>query len=116
MAESRRTRIERDADPPVPEGAAVGAGLPSAADTRAAGEESGREPRFPVARILGAEGAAILADALADTDLVLPAGASEAAVLGGALHGVDGPLTRGELRQRVRRYLAHEDTTIQQEG
>lgn len=107
----RKRTIEREAEPPVPEDAAVTAGLPSRAETRAAGESAGLEPRFPLERLRGAEGPAILAAALEGSDVVLPAGVSEAAVIGGALHGVEEPLTRGELRQRARQFLGHEDTT-----
>src|SRR4051794_215059 len=85
----RKRTIEREAEPPVPEDAAVTPGLPSRAETRAAGESAGLEPRFPLERLQGAEGPAILAVALEGSDVVLPAGVSEAAVIGGALHGVE---------------------------
>jgi hypothetical protein len=81
---------------------------------RAEAQSSQREPRFTVDRLRSGEGHALVEGAYATNDEVAPNGAYVALLSGGLDDVDDEGLTRAEIRQRVQKFLAHEDTTGQE--
>jgi hypothetical protein len=96
---SKRESEQEIREAGAPEEANIAAGLPTAAQTRAAGEqESGGPPRFARERLLGPEGQALTGH--------------PPHVLAPALRDVgEDELTRADVDRHVKAFLEHEDTT-----
>jgi hypothetical protein len=93
-----------------PDDANVGAGLPSAAERRAA-SSSDDEDTFTVERLLGPGGLEIAQASVRKVSRV------HRHALAGAFHDLepDDELTRAEVRERVEGFYAHQDTTGQED-
>lgn len=109
MAENDTTQQQQD-EAPVPREA-----QPTRAQRRQAEEQSAqREPRFPLERLLGPDGPAIVTSAF---DGEPPAYAVSRGVLAGAFHGKDPDgdgMTRAEIRKAVEGFLTHVDSSTQE--
>ena len=110
--QSKRERERAVEEAGAPEGADVGAGLPTPSQAQAAAEETPREPRFSIERLRSPEGPAIVSSAYEDAD-EMPVGANSAATIGGAFAGREpgDELTRTQIRKAVDAYFNREDTT-----
>jgi hypothetical protein len=98
---TRKSEASEIREAGAPEDAAVEAGLPTAAEKRAAEEQSARhEPRFSRERVLGPEGEQIAGHPVY--------------VIAGALHGDDSDeFTRAQLERKISDFLQR---PVQQEG
>lgn len=111
MAEPSQTEKIKEAG--APDEAAIAAGLPSKREQEAAAAEARKADRFPLERLLGADGPAIIRGCYDAGDEV-PVGADTAAAIGGAFLSADddAEYTRAQVRAKVEAFLEHRDTSL----